>query len=82
VDHRADIYALGVIGFEMFTGKLPFAADTAVALAYKHVHEAPVDPMSLNPDLPARLAAVVSCCLQKSPGDRFGSVKEIVSLLS
>jgi len=82
VDHRADIYSLGLVGYEMFTDAKLFEADNAVALAYKHAYEAPPDPQTLRPDLPPRIAAVILRCLAKDPRERFGSVREIMSLLT
>jgi serine/threonine-protein kinase len=81
VDHRADIYALGVVAFELFTGHRPFEADNPVILAVKHASEKPKDPLELNPELPPRLAAVILTCLEKSPRARFNSVGEISSCL-
>jgi serine/threonine protein kinase len=82
VDHRADIYSLGVVAYEMFTGTAPFKSDNPVALAYMHVNKSPPDPLTVRPDLPPRLVAAILRCLQKSPDSRFGSVVEVASLLS
>jgi CheY-like chemotaxis protein/predicted Ser/Thr protein kinase/two-component sensor histidine kinase len=82
VDNRTDIYALGVVAFEIVTGQRPFDASSSVALAYKHTEEDPPDPLELRPDLSPRLAAVILRCLEKSPHNRFGSVSEILSLLA
>ena len=73
VDERSDIYSLGVIFFEMLTGKKPFKADTAMGIIYKHA-QAPV------PLLPPRLAqyqALINMMLAKSPGNRLQSAAEI-----
>jgi signal transduction histidine kinase/DNA-binding response OmpR family regulator/predicted Ser/Thr protein kinase len=81
VDNRTDIYSLGVLAYEIFTGKLPFQGETMVSLAYMHTQKPPADPASLREDLPPRLAAVILTCLEKAPKDRFSSVAEILSLL-
>jgi signal transduction histidine kinase/DNA-binding response OmpR family regulator len=81
VDGRTDIYSLGVVAYEIFTGRRPFAGENLATLGYKHAHERPEDPMTLRPDLPPRLAAVILGCLEKDPRDRFNAVSEIVSLL-
>ncbi len=82
IDQRADIYALGVLAFEMFTGNRPFKADNLVQMAFLHSQKAPPNPLELNPNLPPRLTAVILRCLEKEPDKRFGTVLEIISMIS
>src|SRR5438046_10421521 len=76
VDHRADIYALGLVMYEMFTGIAAFAADTPVAIALKQIREMPVRPGRLEPSLPPPLEESILKCLAMSPGQRFQAVPD------
>ena len=81
VDHRSDIYSLGCVLYEMLTGRQPFEAQDPLAMAYKHVHEAPVPPTSLEPSIPPALEAVTLRAMEKKPGSRFQNVEEMASAL-
>ncbi len=78
---RTDLYATGVVLFEMLTGRLPFMATTPLAVAVKHVEEMPPSPSSVNPSLPRGLDAVVLKALSKDPEARYGSGAELVAAL-
>ncbi len=74
VDHRADIYSLGVILFELLTGGLPYSGNDPLAVALKHVTNPPVSPRSRDPSIPVQVDRVILRCLQKQPADRYEEV--------
>jgi serine/threonine-protein kinase len=81
IDARTDIYASGVMLYEMLTGQVPFDAETPMAVLTKHVYEPPPPPSSLNPALPAPVEAVVLRAIAKDPAARYQSASEMVAEL-
>ena len=81
VDARSDIWALGVVLFEMLAGKLPFRGEHETALLYSVSNEPPIDISTHRSDVPEDLHGLISGCLEKEPGKRIQSMGEIVQLL-
>jgi len=81
VDARSDIYSVGVTLYQLLTGRAPIEGAGEFAIASGHLKEIPVDPASINPNIPARLSAIVMKSLAKSPDDRFGSADEFLEEL-
>ncbi len=81
VDHRADIYALGVVMFEMVTGRRPYEADTPMAVLFKHASDPLPRPRDLVPDLPEQVEQVLLKALAKKPDDRYQDMGEFTSAL-
>jgi serine/threonine protein kinase/class 3 adenylate cyclase len=81
VDGRTDIYALGLVIYEMVTGTPAFDGDTPVAIALKQIRETPKRPRKLVSSLPARMESAIMKCLEKDPADRFQSVDALATAL-
>ena len=77
VDHRTDIYSLGVIMYEMVTGQVPFDADNMMGILTKHMYEEPLPPSARVPDMLQGLEDVILKCLQKEPQFRYQSLLEL-----
>ncbi|TGA96087.1 protein kinase domain-containing protein, partial [Streptomyces palmae] len=75
VDARSDLYSVGIMLFELLTGRLPFDADSPLAIAYAHVQEEPVAPSSINQAIPPAVDALVARALKKNPNERFPSAE-------
>jgi serine/threonine-protein kinase len=82
VDFRADLYSLGVVLFEVFTGRLPFAGESPTGALIAHVQKEPPRPRSIAPAVPADVEAVILRALEKEPGRRWQTADEIVQALS
>ena len=78
MDHRSDLYSLGVTYYHLFAGNPPFRAETALALAMKHVTDRPVDLAVHRPDLPTDLVKLVMKLIHKAPADRYQSAGEML----
>jgi serine/threonine-protein kinase len=78
----SDVYAIGVVFFELLTGQLPFQADTHTALAIKHMYEAPTRPAQINPLVPYPLEQIVLKVLAKEPANRYRTADQLGRILS
>jgi eukaryotic-like serine/threonine-protein kinase len=77
VDQRSDVYSVGVVLYEMLTGKVPFTGDTPLEIAMKHLSEVPVPPSETRPEVPEDLDSVVLRALAKDPEDRYQTAEEM-----
>ena len=78
LDHRSDLYSLGIVLYEMLCGRPPFTGDTSVAIAYKHVQQAVPSPSSLGVLLPESLEAIAMKLLAKNPEERYPTAKDVI----
>ena len=81
VDGRSDLYSVGVMLYEMLTGRLPFEGETPVFVAIQHINSIPISPRDLNPDIPEALEAITLKAMTPNPDQRYLSAEELLEAL-
>ncbi|HJZ13768.1 MAG TPA: protein kinase, partial [Acidobacteriota bacterium] len=81
VDERADIYALGVVLYEIFTGRVPFTGESAISVGFQQLKDNPPAPSTFNPQIPPDIESIILKALQKDPFSRYRSVTELKEAL-
>ena len=81
-DAKSDLYSLGVVMYEMVTGRVPFDADTPVSVALKHMQEDPVEPIIINPTIPKSVNDIIMKAMQKDPELRYPNATEMLKDLN
>lgn len=81
-DAKSDLYSLGVVMYEMLTGKVPFDADTPVSIALKHMQEQPKEPIEMNPAIPKAINKIIMKAMQKDSNLRYNTASEMLKDLS
>ncbi len=79
VDGKSDVYSLGIVMYEMVTGRVPFDADNAVAVAVSHIQDEIISPSAYAPSLPVSMEGIIMKCCQKSPDKRYQSMDELMT---
>ncbi|MBA4547505.1 Stk1 family PASTA domain-containing Ser/Thr kinase [Thermoactinomyces intermedius] len=78
IGEKSDLYSLGIVLYEMLTGRIPFDGDSAISIALKHLQETPEDPRKYNSNIPDNVAEIVMKALSKNPEDRFESARDMM----
>jgi eukaryotic-like serine/threonine-protein kinase len=78
IGEKSDLYSLGIVLYEMLTGRIPFDGDSAISIALKHLQETPEDPRKYNSNIPDNVAEIVMRALSKNPEDRFESARDMM----
>lgn len=78
-DEKSDIYSLGIVMYEMLTGRLPFEGESPIAVALKHIQEEPLPPSKVNSRIPKAIEAIILKCMEKEVSKRYNSASEIIN---
>lgn len=81
IGEKSDLYSLGIVLYEMLTGRLPFDGDSAISIALKHLQEQPDDPRRFNEQIPDNMAGIIMKALDKDPNNRFASARDMMHTL-
>ena len=82
IDARSDLYSLGIMMYEMVTGRLPFVGEAAISVLVSHMNEMPKPPTMYNPNIPKGLEQIILCMLEKDPENRYQSASQVIRQLN